>query len=629
MAEYVEEFAIAVGLDAKELSEGLQEAKKEVEGALQSAKQGLSEVGDASAAASAASASGVSKVADGLDDVGKASQKAAQEVKTGFGGLGSIFDGLKGKIAEVVGVLGLMAGGVQAFSNYVDQSDALGKLSQQLGISVDDLDAWAKANEAAGGSAEALFDSLKAYYDQTGRPAEEFFKLGEKIEGMTRRQAQAYLRAQGVAYDAIPVFLEGQKAADKLVDKYRKTAFTSQDAKNARAFKVAWMDFKSSAQDVGNTLIRGVMPAVKGVVEMLTGLIRIVRENIRVFALLGAGLLVVFGAKQLKSIKDVVGAVKAFGLALKTSFLPVAAIAAGVAALALAIDDLIGFAEGADSAFERLLRQFGMTDDEIESVREAVSGFIDGCKELWEALKPLVGDAVKLAFKGIAVVLGVVAAAVVAVIAGITSLWQWVKDLKKGFDDFCENAKAYLDDLDAKMGALGETIGKALSDAWASVQNWFTGWVDLIDKNIVEPLGNAFSGMKDAMSAALDATWEAVTGWFAKWKDLIVDYVAEPIKSAIKGVGKFFGFGDDDESEGEQGSIVADPRARERVAARVGLMGAQGSTYSTQATVNLTNNFTGYQNPQAIANRVGSTVTLGANRTADLIGQSTRGWNAK
>ena len=84
----------------------------------------------------------MSKVADGLDDVGKASQKAAQEVKTGFGGLGSIFDGLKGKIAEVVGVLGLMAGGVQAFSNYVEQSDALGKLSQQLGISGFDVDAW-------------------------------------------------------------------------------------------------------------------------------------------------------------------------------------------------------------------------------------------------------------------------------------------------------------------------------------------------------------------------------------------------------------------------------------------------------------------------------------------------------
>ena len=47
-----------------------------------------------------------------------------------------------------------------------------------------------------------------------------------------------------------PFFSTGRKAADALVAKYRKTAFTTQDAKNAQAFKTAWLDFKVAAQDV-------------------------------------------------------------------------------------------------------------------------------------------------------------------------------------------------------------------------------------------------------------------------------------------------------------------------------------------------------------------------------------------
>lgn len=622
MATIIQELAIAIGVDGEQVKKGLSDVQNAVSSSVGGAADQLEALsGTGTKAAGEVSAAAV-KMSEDVGAAGDAAKGAAQAMSSGFAAVGSVFEGLKAKIAAVVSTLGLMAGGVEAFSAYVDKADALGKLSMQLGINEKELDAWAKANEAAGGSAEALFESLKTYYDQTGRPAEEFFKLGEKIEGMTRRQAQAYLRAQGVAYDAIPVFLEGQAAADKLVQKYRETAFTAQDAKNARAFKVAWMDFKTAAQDVGNSLVRAVMPAVQWVLNDLTDLVGVVKDNSRTFAILGAALLAAFGAKSIGNIKTAIDAVKAFGVAMKTSLLPVAAIAAGIAALAVAIDDLIGFAEGADSAFARFLATLGFSASEIEGLRDSVKTVVDAFAGLWEKLKPFVGDVVKAAFKGIALVIGSLAAVILGVVAGVTKLGSAVVDAWGRFKAFASDVGDRIKSLSLSFRGIGNALGEALSGAWDAVAAWFDKWTSAIDDKIVEPLSHAFDGIADAVGSALSDAWGFVTDWFAQWPELIAKYVKGGLSDALGGVKNFFGFGDEKD---EQAMPVFDERARQEVLAKHAL--TSGNRVETTATLNMNNTFNNVANPQAAADRVASVTRSGFSRAASLVGQATRGFN--
>lgn len=620
MANLIDEFLIAIGLDAESLQKGLTQVSAEVDKTLKDADAGLSKVGEAGSAAGSAAAMALDKGAAAAADIGAAAQDAAGKIEDSFGGLRSVFDMVREKLGAIAGTFALITGGAEAFNNYIEQSDALSKLSTQLGVSVEELDAFGKAAEAAGGSAESVFASMQAYFEQTGRPAEEVFQLASKVEGMSRGAAQRFLQAQGIAADAVPIFVNGQKALDDLMAKYRKTAFTTQDAKTARAFKVAWMDFKTAAQDVGNVFVRGVAPALTKVLDLLTAFISFIRDNVRVFALMAAGMALVFGAKNIDQIREAVKAVKAFGLALKASALPVIALGAAIAALALTIDDLIGFAEGADSLFGRMLKNFGMTDEEIESLRESIKSIIDAFGGLWDAVKPFLGGVLTGIFKGLANVFGIIVGALALLVAGIAKAIGFCKRLYDAFPSAEEMADGF--------AKLKDYISLALDDAWAAIESWFSEWGAAIEKNVKEPLLSAFDGIGDALSSAFDSAWSMVTVWFGKWKDLIFESIASPIKDAFSGIGNFFGFGDDEEKKAAP-SIIPDQRARERVAANVGLMQASHPVSNTNTVMNLTNNITTRDNPKAIASAVGGTVSPAFTRASSLMGHAVSGTNLK
>lgn len=620
MSNYIQEFAIAIGLDADALQRGLLDAQKAVNEALGRAKAGLEQITGASASTSSAASASLSAVDKGFDKVADSAEEAAQEIKSEFASLPPVIDVLKERVLGLVGIFTAALGSAEMFSNYLEKADGLGKLSQQLGINERELDAWAKANEAAGGSAEALFESLKAYYDQTGRPAEEFFKLGEKIEGMSRRQAQAFLQAQGVAWDAIPVFLEGQKKADELVAKYRQTAFTAQDAQNARAFKVAWMDFKIAAQDVGNVLVRAVLPAVKWVVEALTGIVTWVRENIRFVALLGVGLTAVFGAKLLGSIKGAITAMKAFAVANASALAPLAAVAAAITVVALAIDDFIAFANGDSSVIGNVFKKMGMSPEDIESIRSAIKTVVDAFSNLWEKLKPLIGDAVISAFKGIAFVIGLIASALVAVIGFVVALGAgFVRTAK----DMWESAKETASKIGDYFSEIGDSLGDTLSKAWDKFVDWLSGWGDKIREYITDPLSHAFDGFTDWITEALEGAWGFIESFFGRMIDLIKGKVGGAVKGLFSGIGEFFGIQGDDKNT----PSIENTSAAQAVLAQRGL--TQNSSVQNTTTLNMPMTFNNAQNPQAVGAHVQATMRNGFGRAATLNAQSVRGVNTK
>lgn len=569
----IDELLISIGLDAKEFAKGVDAVRGKVENFATKAKEQFEAVGTQSKDSGAVSALSFSRAGERVQKLGEASKEAAAAISDSFKGAAPAIELVRSKLGLLAATFGLVAGGAQTFSNYVDKSESLARLSTQLGVSVRELDAFGKAAEAAGGSAESIFASMKAYYQQSGRPAEEVFQLASKVDGMSRGAAQRFLQAQGVALDAIPIFLQGQKALDALMAKYRKTAFTAQDSRNARAFKVAWMDFKIAAQDVGNVFVRLVLPGVTKVLDGLSGLVGIIRENARAFALLAVGFGLVFGLKNLNAIKNAILAVRTFGVAIKMAALPVTAIAAGVAALVLAIDDLMGFAQGADSLFERMLKKMGAGAADIEELRESLKTLGEGFSWLWDKVKPLLGGALTLVFKAVSVVIVGLVAAVNGVVIGFNTLWQTAKKVGKG-------------------------------------------------------IASVFTAIPDTIIEALKTAWQTLTGWFDDAADLIKKKIGEPIKGLFGGIGKFLGFSGD-KAEEEKKDQPTSTREREIVVVKQAAYKAAAPNVVTNASMNVVNNIETRDNAQAISRAIGATVTGGFNRQAELIGQSTRGVNLK
>lgn len=569
----IDELLISIGLDAKEFAKGVDAVRGKVESFATKAKEQFEAVGTESKDSGAVSALSFSRAGERVQKLGEASKEAAAAISDSFKGAAPAIELVRSKLGLLAATFGLVAGGAQTFSNYVDKSESLARLSTQLGVSVRELDAFGKAAEAAGGSAESIFASMKTYFQQTGRPAEEVFQLASKVEGMSRGAAQRFLQAQGVALDAIPIFLQGQKALDALMAKYRKTAFTAQDSRNARAFKVAWMDFKIAAQDVGNVFVRLVLPGVTRLLDGLSGLVGIVRENSRAFALLAIGFGLVFGLKNLNAIKNAILAVRTFGVAIKMAALPVTAIAAGIAALALAIDDLIGFAQGADSLFERMLKKMGAGAADIEELRESLKTLGEGFSWLWDKVKPLLGGALTLVFKAVSVVIVGLVAAINGVVIGFNTLWQAAKKVGKG-------------------------------------------------------IASVFTAIPDTIIEALKTAWQTLKGWFDNAADLIKKKIGEPIKGLFGGIGKFLGFSGD-KAEEEKKNQPTSTREREIVVVKQAAYKAAAPNVVTNASMNVVNNIETRDNAQAISRAIGATVTGGFNRQAELIGQSTRGVNLK
>lgn len=569
----IDELLISIGLDAKEFAKGVDAVRGKVESFATKAKEQFESVGTQSKDTGAVSALSFSRAGERVKKLGEASKEAASAISDSFKGAAPAIELVRTKLGLLAATFGLVAGGAQTFSNYVDKSESLARLSTQLGVSVRELDAFGKAAEAAGGSAESIFASMKAYFQQTGRPAEEVFQLASKVEGMSRGAAQRFLQAQGVALDAIPIFLQGQKALDALMAKYRKTAFTAQDSRNARAFKVAWMDFKIAAQDVGNVFVRLVLPGVTRLLDGLSGLVGIVRENSRAFTLLAVGFGLVFGLKNLNAIKNAILAVRTFGVAIKMAALPVTAIAAGIAALVLAIDDLMGFAQGADSLFERMLKKMGAGAADIEELRESLKTLGEGFSWLWDKVKPLLGDALTLVFKAVSVVIVGLVAAINGVVIGFNTLWQTAKKVGKG-------------------------------------------------------IASVFTAIPDTIIEALKTAWQTLKGWFDNAADLIKKKIGEPIKGLFGGIGKFLGFSGD-KAEEEKKDQPTSTREREIVVVKQAAYKAAAPNVVTNASMNVVNNIETRDNAQAISRAIGATVTGGFNRQAELIGQSTRGVNLK
>lgn len=313
-------------------------------------------------------------------------------------------------------------------------------------MNVSEIDAWRKANVAAGGSAEAFTQAMQAFTERTGASGEVFLRMGKQLNGMTGAQANYALKYLGLTRESAAVFLQNNKQMGELVETYRKLALTPKDAENARRFKISWQVTGMAIQSIGNGIAKFFLPYIEKAVKVFGDASLFIGEHSQFIKIaltsIATAAALAFGPKSALMMAG-----KLLGLLAS----PIGLLIAGVLLLAGAIDDLIVFAKGGPSVFEDFLKSVGYTDDQIKGIRKSFQDAWKSISDLLDKLSPL-KDMFLQAFGDV-------------VVAAITAVVGFIGDLAKNIANLINTVP--------KMKENFVKAGNEIKAVWDGIFNWF------------------------------------------------------------------------------------------------------------------------------------------------------------
>ena len=451
-------------------------------------------------------------------------------------------------------------------------------------MSAQKIDAWAKANEDAGGSQEAFKGALENFILTTGRGEKAFFEMGDHIKGLSQRQAEYFLQSQGLSADAAAVFLKYRDNAEEAAKAFEGVAFTDEQVKLAREFNRQWRNFTNQASSLGGVLLTAVMPPLTAVMKAISSGVGYLAEHSRFVKIAAGAIAAIFGGAYLRNIVAAVKAsslfvnvfvkgmpvIKAFNAALLAN--PLGVLIAAAVAASVVIDDFAGFLEGDISALESFMKWCGLTSEEIDNIRKNILSFGRAVWNIPKNIKLALGEA-----------------------------WGVIKEMGVWFADLFHlpDAKAFTDFF-AKVGDVAGSIGSTLwggivegfrfidyiADALGGLPDAFVKGFDngisyIYEKFLawlVEPLRSllpeSLDGLRPAADKAASAVYDALMFPIRQIKKAFeglfgsFDAFADKAKGILGKVGSFFGFGDEAKEpapapqKGEV-TIKADPTDRQ------------------------------------------------------------------
>lgn len=583
----IDSLLVKIGLDSEQLKDGLDQAAQGIDNFARGAERS-GEAVDRLAAHAAKSGLVLGNVSDDVAErileIGSSGQKAALVAGRAMDTLGKQVGAIGEKIMALGAPLLAAFGGTALFQSFVQDGNALAILSDRLGVSAQKIDAWAKANEDAGGSQEAFKGALENFILTTGKGEKAFFEMGDHIKGLSQRQAEYFLQSQGLSADAAAVFLKYRDNAEEAAKAFEGVAFTDEQVKLAREFNRQWRNFTNQASSLGGVLLTAVMPPLTAVIKAISSGVSYLAEHSHFVKIAAGAIAAIFGGAYLRNIVAAVKAsslfvnvfvkgmpvIKAFNAALLANPLGVL-IAAAVAACAI-IDDFEGFLEGDVTALETFMQWCGLTSEEVDNIRQNILSF---CRAVWN-----IPNNIKLA---------------------LGEAWDVIKEMGAWFADLFHlpDAKAFTDFF-AKVGDVAGSIGSTLwggivegfrfidyiADALGGLPDAFVKGFDngisyIYEKFLawlVEPLRSllpeSLDGLRPAADKAASAIYDALMFPIRQIKKAFeglfgsFDAFADKAKGILGKVGSFFGFGDEAKEpatapqEGEV-TIKADPTDRQ------------------------------------------------------------------
>ncbi len=319
-------------------------------------------------------------------------------------------------------------------AQFVSQAQELGNLGRSVRENAEDLQAWGEAVKREGGTVEGFNSTVKKLSDDlmsiplTGgnspllgglvrlgvqfrnldgsmrKPLDLLKDLSSRFQGMNSAQSLALGKKIGLDEATIRLLQKGRKGLDELLVKYKELGVMSnEDIKTGERLKKMFQDYQQVITALGMRFIRFFLPAAEKLSQWLTTAARWVQQHGRIVE---AAILAISLA--------ITGYLAPALLAL--AFNPVVLGLTAIAALiALVIEDILAFREGADSVTGDVVKYFQNLWNGILVVKDAIVA-------LWESFLDIPGvretlDAILFPFK-------ILKSVIVWLIDGVKQLWD-------------------------------------------------------------------------------------------------------------------------------------------------------------------------------------------------------------
>ena len=350
---------------------------------------------------------GLADAERGLAGVTDAAQKTERQAeRTGKALTAAAKDGqgawenLKGAILGVASVAGI----VGAATNFAEQTKQLAQYSSQLGMTVEQWQAWQGAAQSMGIEAQDLYDTFRDMSDWTidmvkndSGPFKDFAKqtglslkdakgnmvgaeeallrLSKAVEGMKPDEATGWLTQMGVDPTNISLILKGRKGIEDLVRSMReKAVYDERDIQNSNKMQAAWTDVTRVFQRLAATAINMVAPAFDWIQEKADSLFKFVKNNEESVTRVFKGIAAVIGVALIPKLY-------AMGKAAMVSMGPWGLLVAAVSGLIVLFDDFMVWLDNGQSAFGDFFESiFGSADEAkktFEDIKKTIASVVD------------------------------------------------------------------------------------------------------------------------------------------------------------------------------------------------------------------------------------------------------------
>lgn len=460
----------------------------------------------------------------GLD--GSDVKKGMKDVE---GSVSGFVNNIKSNILSIGGAFAGLYAVQQTFTEYLSQADSLLKFSRAIGQNVEDIDAWGQAVKRSGGSAEGFQNSLKSLTVQlskmstTGKSRagnilqsvgidagdigrqrnafEVLSDIADKMQGMSKEEAFGFGASLGLDSGTIMLLQQGRDGVADLVGKMKELGTITPDDTWVEDFNDSIDDIKKSFMSLMGIVFREVGPVFNWLTQQIKQLNIWLRKHetaVKAFFYMVAGLITALLIPTLLEL---------FATILAN---PITWIIMLLAGLALAIEDLVVWSEGGESALGDLWTAiFGSPEEAKQTFEDIKQTLID----IWETIKPLTKAFLEfyksLDLKGKALfnIFPVLSMARYSIEAFI----EWINGAMTGLANW----------IDEQFTAVGEWV----NGVWQNVGDFIDG----IFNNIEEYASNTFNEM---MSTANNVV-EAIKGFFVGLKETIISAIGEAIDWAL------------------------------------------------------------------------------------------------
>ena len=443
--------------------------------------------------------------------------------------------GLKGMMSKVFAPL--LAGASLSFGVLFDsitkELGQMNSLSKAYKVNIEDMTAWSRAIENAGGSVEGFEQTLgtlnmnltrmaitghsrvKPFFEAMGLDATELAQkpitkaleeITKAIEGMDKRTSANLLRGMGFDAASIKLLQSGTKGLKELLDKQKELGvYTLKDAEDLAKMKKGFREIISLLKTAFVPIFTLIISVASRMTQYLVSAVLLIRRNMDALKVVALGLAIVFRGQLIKALMD-------FGRVLMTN--PVVALVTAIAGLLLLLDDLIVYSKGGKSALAGFWRMFGTPEqvkkglDDIakkfEGFLKMLGSFSGGKFAPFVILATIIGVTIA-AIVSLISFIGAIPLAVAAMVAFVIAYWDELTEAVKAIGKmFIGIFRRAFDAISGMVQAAKDAIMKAFGSAadfvlekWQAVVNFFqNAW------NFVKNIGNSVSNISPKLALA-------------------------------------------------------------------------------------------------------------------------------